>query len=175
MNHTKDAVTICFILSDDTEAVDVGQARERQLFFLHLTPDRVGLFSAPDNLGLDARFVELKVHVVCDSINHIVGFVLQRNETAHDRGAALWIENFERKVFKLFAHPLHTHTARKRSVNVHGLTRFLRLFFRAHGFDRAHVVQTVSQFDKNHAQIARHGDEQLAEVLGLFCLGGGEL
>ena len=39
----------------------------------------------------------------------------------------------------------------------------------------AHIVQAVGQFDQNHPQIARHGDQQFAEVLGLLGLGGGQL
>ena len=34
--------------------------------------------------------------------------------------------------------------------------------------ERAHIVQTVAQLDEDDASVPRHGDEQLAEVLGLL-------
>ena len=67
---------------------------------------------------------------------------------------------------------MHTHATRKRRVDVHRLTGFLDLFVIAHGLDRAHVVQTVGEFDQGHAQIARRRHEQLAEVFRLLSFVG---
>ena len=39
---------------------------------------------------------------------------------------------------------------------------------------RAHVVQAVGELDQDDADVVDHGQEHLAEVLGLALLGGGE-
>ena len=48
-------------------------------------------------------------------------------------------------------------------------------FGRCHRLHRAHIVQTVGQLDQDDADIARHCQQHLAEILGLRFHFGGEL
>jgi len=41
--------------------------------------------------------------------------------------------------------------------------------------ERAHVVKPVGELDQDDAHVARHGEQHLAEVLGLRVLGALEL
>ncbi len=41
--------------------------------------------------------------------------------------------------------------------------------------ERAHVVQAVGELDEQHADVARDGDQKLAEILGLLGLLGHEV
>ena len=46
---------------------------------------------------------------------------------------------------------------------------------RLHVPERAHVVQAIGELDQQDADVARYGDQQLAEVLGLLGLLGDEV
>ena len=81
----------------------------------------------------------------------------------------------KRQILKFLAHPLHTHATGQGRIDFHGLAGLLRLLFRLHRLDRAHVVQTVGQLDQDHPQVLRHRHEQLAEVFGLLRFGVGQL
>ena len=160
---------------DQPEPVDVGKPGEPHLLLLHLAPDGVRLLCAPEHPGLDPGFLELLLHVGRDPADHVPGLFLKRYEAPHDRVARLGIQDPEREVLEFVAHRLHAHPARERRVDVHGLARLLLLLFRRHGPDGAHVVEPVGELDENHAQVLRHRDEQLAEVLRLLRLRRREL
>ncbi len=108
-------------------------------------------------------------------VDHVPALALQRDEAADDRRARLGVEDAERQVLQLLAHPLHAHPAGERRVDVHRLARLLALLVGAHRPDRAHVVQPVGELDQDHPQVLGHRHEELAEVLGLLGLGRGEL
>ena len=108
-------------------------------------------------------------------MNHVAGFALQGDEAADNRLATFWVQNTKRQILKLFAHPLHTHAARERRIDIHGLARFLHLLFLPHRLDGAHVVQAVGQLDQNHAQVLGHRHEQFAEIFRLFGFAAGQL
>ena len=171
VDRPEGAVAVFFRGGDDAKAVDVGQAGEALLLLLHLAPDRIGFLGPAKDLGFDIRLFQLYPHIAGDALDHIAGVALQGDEAANDRGARLGVEHPKGEVFKLFAHPLHAHAARQRRIDVHRLPRLFDLLVRAHGFDRAHVVQTVGELDEDDAQVLGHRHEKLAEILGLFGLG----
>ena len=49
------------------------------------------------------------------------------------------------------------------------------LAFRLQVLQRAHVVQAVGQLDEDHAHVRHHGQQHLADVLGLAVFAVGEL
>ncbi len=175
MNCPKHAVAIGLCRSQNPETIDVGQAAKAKVLFLHLTPDRIGLFRATNDLCRQTRFFQLDAHIGRNLFDHIACLALQHDKAAHDRIARLGIQNAKGQIFQLFTHPLHTHATRKRRIDIHGFAGLLDLLVRAHGFDCAHVVQTVGQLHQGDAQIAAGRHKQLAEILGLLCLGTREL
>ena len=145
------------------------------ILLLHLAPDGIGSLGAPDDFGLDTCSCQLNTHVPRDPVDHITTLFLQHDKAAHDGFAAIRVEHLERQILQLFPHPMHPHATRKRGIDIHRLPRFLRLFFGAHCFDRAHIVQPVGQLDQNDTQIFGHRHEELAEVFGLLGLKAGQL
>ena len=101
-------------------------------------------------------------------MDDISSLTLQGHKPADNRLPTFRIQDAERQIFQLFAHPLHAHATGERRVYVHRLTGLLGLFVRTHRLDRAHIVETVSEFDQNNPQVFGHGHEQLAKVLGLL-------
>ena len=175
MNGPERAVAIILGAGDHAKAVDVRQPREPHLLFLHLAPDRIRLLGTAKDIGLDARLVQFVPHVAGDPLDHIAGLALQGDEPADDAGARLGVEHAKGQILEFFAHPLHTHAPRQRPIDIHGFTRLLRLLFRAHRLDGAHIVKPVGKLDQNDPQILGHRHEQLAEILGLLGLGIREL
>ncbi len=53
-------------------------------------------------------------------------------------------------------------------VDLEGLEGLLLLLLLPHVFERPHVVQTVGELDDDDADVLRHGDEHLADVLRLL-------
>ena len=175
MDHPQRAVAVRDRLADHAKAVDVRQAREFQILLLHLAPDRIGLLGAAKDIRLDLLALQLGADIGGDLMHHVTRFALQRQEPPHDRPARFGVQDLEGQILQLLAHPLHAHPARQRRVNLHRLTRLLRLLFHRHRLDRAHVVQTVGQLHQDHPQVLRHRHEQLAEVLRLLVLRRGQL
>ena len=61
----------------------------------------------------------------------------------------------------------HAKAVRERGVDLERLSRDALLRLGLHVLERPHVVDAVAQLDEEHTDVARHGDEHLAEVLRL--------
>ena len=170
MDRTEDHVAILHVLGDHPKPVDIGQTRKAQTLLLHLAPDRIGLLGPAEHVGLDADLVEFMTDIMGDLVDHVAGFALERDEAADDRAAPLRVQHAKGKVLKLLAHPVHPHAPGEGRIDIHRLARLLYLLFRALILDRAHIVQPVGELHQDHPEIARHGDQELAEILRLLGL-----
>ena len=81
----------------------------------------------------------------------------------------------EGEVFELAAQLAHAEAVRERSVDLERLARDALLLLRAQVLERAHVVQAVGELDDDHAHVGDHGEQHLADVLGLVVFAVGEL
>ena len=86
-----------------------------------------------------------------------------------------WIQCFQAQIFKLHAHLVHPKAHGDRRIDIQCLTGNALDFFAIQYAQSAHVVQSVSQFDKNDADIPRHSQRHFLEVLSLSELNGVEL
>ena len=168
MDGTKRAIAVVFAMRDDSKPINIRKPGKALVLLLHFAPDGIGLLRATDHFGIDPSLFKLVAHVASDPLDHITGFALQRNEPPHDRRSAFGVQHMEGEVFQFFPHPLHAHPPGQRCKNLHRFTRLLGLLFRLHCLDGAHVVQAVSQLDKDHSQIFRHRHKKLAEVFRLL-------
>ena len=72
----------------------------------------------------------------------------------------------EGQILQLVLHLLHAHALGERRIDLQGLQRDAPALVRIlHEVERLHVVQTVGQFHQQDADIRRHGEHELAEVL----------
>ena len=81
----------------------------------------------------------------------------------------------EGELLELLAHALHAHAAGERRIDLERLLGDALAALRLHVLERAHVVQAVGELDQQHADVARDGDQELAEVLRLLGLLGDEV
>ena len=80
----------------------------------------------------------------------------------------------EGEVFELAAKLSHAESVGEWGVDVEGFAGDLLLFFGIEVFERPHVVQAVGELDDDDAYVADHGEEHLADVLGLVIFAVGE-
>ena len=88
------------------------------------------------------------------------------------RLVGLGLEHLEGQVLEL---PLDLPDAQalgERRVDLGGLARDAQLLVDGQRAQRAHVVQPVGELDEDDADVLRHGQEHLADVLGLLLLVG---
>jgi hypothetical protein len=75
----------------------------------------------------------------------------------------------EGKIFELVLHLLHAHALGERGVDLQRLQRdAAALVDILDVVQRLHVVQAVGELDEQHADIGRHGQHQLAEILRML-------
>ena len=81
----------------------------------------------------------------------------------------------ERQFLELAISLVEAEPVRDRRVDVERFAGDAHALVRDHRFHRAHVVQAVCQLDQDHAHVARHRQQHLAERFGLRFLAGREL
>ena len=86
----------------------------------------------------------------------------------------LGLEVLEGQVLELVLDLAHAQPAGQGRVDVHGLAGDAHAALLGQVLEGAHVVQAVGELDQDDPDVVHHGQEQLAEVLGLALLGGGE-
>jgi hypothetical protein len=91
-------------------------------------------------------------------------------ECALDDAIALGIEALEAKVLELQLHGVQPEPFGHRRVNVECFARDLAALGGRQRFDRAQVMGAVGELDQDHAQVAHHREQHLAEVLRLRLL-----
>ena len=87
----------------------------------------------------------------------------------------LGVQVAQRVVLELALHPVDAEAVRQRRVDVERLLRDLVLPLGRQVSERAHVVRAVGELDQDDADVARHREEHLAEVLRLLLLAAGEV
>ena len=80
------------------------------------------------------------------------------------------IQIAKRQILELRFQPINTEPMRDRRVNLHRLARDLLLPVSRQMVERAHVVQPIGELDQHDADVVRHRDDHLAEILGLLFL-----
>ena len=72
----------------------------------------------------------------------------------------------EAEILQLGLELVHAQALRNRRVDLQGFQGNATARLRLHGAEGSHVVQTIGQLDQNHAQVACHRQQHLAEALG---------
>jgi hypothetical protein len=93
-----------------------------------------------------------------------------RLDQARDLAVRPGVERLERQVLELPLDLLDAEAVRERRVDLEGLGRDPSLPVGREHRERAHVVQPVGELDEQDADVARHRDDHLADVLSLLLL-----
>ena len=87
----------------------------------------------------------------------------------------LGVQVAQRVVLELALDPVDAEPVRERRVDVERLLRDVALPLRRQVLQRPHVVGAVGELDQDDADVARHREDHLAEVLRLLLLAAGEV
>ena len=109
-----------------------------------------------------------------DDLGDVGGARAGRLRHARDQLAVLGrLEVAERQILELDLHPLDAEAVGQRRVDLQRLARDALLLLARHVLQRAHVVDAIGELDQDDADVARHRQQHLAEVLGLALLARG--
>ena len=156
----------------DAERHDVGKLLETDILALHLAPDRVRTLLAAGYLRIaDAALAQYAIECRNDPRDEIAALLAQEGEARLQALPRIGIELGESEILELVLHAMHADALGERRVNVHRLARdAASLVVVLDVVERLHIVQAVGELDEEDANVFRHRQHQLAEVLRLLRL-----
>jgi hypothetical protein len=171
MHDTERAVTVLDGIHQHADGDDVVDLAEFLLAADHLLVDAVRVLGASGDLRLHAEWREL----ACEDLGHVahegVPLLMVARQPRFDQVVVVRIQLHERKVLELSLDFPDTEAMRERRVDVERFAADAQPALGGVPVDGAHVVEPVTELDEHHAHVLRHGDEHLADVLGLVRLG----
>ncbi len=96
-------------------------------------------------------------------------------DTFADDAVTIRIQRAEAEILQLGLELVHAQALRDRCVDLQRLARDAATRFAVLGPQRTHVVQAVGELDQDHAQVARHRQQHLAEAFRVGFLATAEL
>ena len=138
----------------------------------HLVVDRVQALFAAEHTGLDVRFLQLAANTVEDLRKEFPAIAADCAQSPRQHAETHRVDVLEGEILQM---PRDVAQTQARSDGHVDLERFLGDALALLGADLRHrlqVVAAIGQFDEHDAQIARHGHQHLAEILGLRVLVG---
>ena len=149
------------------ERHDVGELLEADVPLGHLAPDRIGMLLAAHHLGLDAVRLEMRLDAPADAADQVAAAALvQRRQPLGDRFIGVGLELLEGERLHLGHELVHADPLGERRVDIHRLLGdAAALLLALDVMERAHVVQPVGELHQQHADVVRHGEQELAQIL----------
>lgn len=161
-------------VDDDAKAVHVEHLRERQLLVAHLAVDAVDRLFAPGDLGVELRVGHRALRGLENLADHFAAIAARGLHGLLERRVAMRIEVREAHVLQLAIRIVQTEPVRDRRIDVERFARDAATLFHRHRAERAHIVQAVGELHEDHAHVARHREQHLAEVFRLRFLATAE-
>ena len=133
------------------------------------------VFSRPEMPHLDAGFLERGFDLALHFLDQVAPAVAGLGDCLAQHGVAPGPQMAEGQFLQLAVGQVQTQPVGDRRVNLQRLRRNARPLFARHVIERAHVVRAIGQLDQDDPHVARHGQQHLAERLGLALFAGVEL
>ena len=172
VHGTKHAITGIHLISNDTEGKYIGDVFERALLQLHLLVDAVQMLLAANDPAGQAFALETGHQRRFDLRHQLFAMAADAFHCGFDQRCPHRIQHAKAQLLELHADVVHAKTIGDGGVDIDGFLGDAAALLGTQHFQRAHVVQTVGQFDEDDANVFRHRQRHLLEVLGLhFGLG----
>ena len=149
---------------DDPDRHQVEDLVVADLLLLDLVPDAVEVLRAALDLGADSFRVEPFAQLGDGQLDLFLALAARPNHLLNELAVLLRLDVLEGQVLEL---PLEVPDAEAVRKGREYLQRFLgdaALALRRELVQCLHVVQAVRQLDDHHPHVARHGEEDLADV-----------
>ncbi len=168
-------VAVGHVLHEHAEGDEVLHLLEVAAGLLHLAPDGVDVLDAALDVDGEAALDEHLAQALGDVVDVAVAVLGLLAHLARQLRVGVGVQVLEAQVLQLGLEPVDAEAAGERRVDLEGLARDALLRLELHVLEGAHVVEAVGELDEEHADVARHGHEHLAEALGLLVLLAGEV
>ena len=165
------AVAVPQVVDEHAQRVDVVDLAELRALALHLAVDAVDVLRAARELGARCRPRRARP----PSASFARWTYASRawrwlSSWRGQRPVGLGLEHLEGEVLELPLELPDPEPLRERRVDLGGLARDAQLLLGGQRPERAHVVEPVGELDEDDADVLRHREEHLADVLGLLLL-----
>lgn len=128
------------------------------------------VFFAPGHLGRNASVGQRTLGRFENAAHDFASIAARGLHRFLERGIPERRTDTETQFLQLPIRRIQAEAVRDRGINLHRLAGNAAPLLRRHVVERAHVVRAIGQLDENHAHIARHREQHLAEALGLRLL-----
>ena len=163
------------LVDDHAQAIDVDDVGERGALARHLLVDAVEMFLARFDFARYLGLLQRGADLLGDLAEEFLLVAARALQRALEHAIALRIGGLEAEVFELELEVVQPETLGDRRIDLERFARNGPAPRRLHRVDRAHVVRAVRELDEDHAQIAHHREDHLAERFRLRFLAALEL
>ena len=169
MDDSQRLVALFQIVDDDPKGHDVGQLFKTDILVLHLFPDRIRRFFAPDDGRLQPARVQGCGQFIMDPFGQHIPLLAQEIQAGDDRITGIGVNFGERHIFQFVLQFLHADAFSQGREDVHSFhgdaAAFICVLDEMQG---PHVVQPVGQLNQQNADVLGHGEQQFTEIFGLL-------
>ena len=134
--------------------------------FLHLLVDGVEVLGAALHAQVQVAPLRCLGDLLAELLQEGVALRPRRRHEPLEVFVHARVQVLHRQVFQLGADPVQAQAPRQRTVDVHALARDADAVVLAQRLQGAHVVQLVGELDQDHAHVAHHREQHLADRLG---------
>jgi len=173
MHESEDGVAVLHGGYDEPDGKEIVDLLNAFLLFFHFLMDAVQVFRPAFDLRFNARFNGLVVHFLDDALDVFLALAPFLGDLFDQIVIGFVIQIPEAQIFQFPFDAVHAEAVRKRRVDLLRFAGGLHLFLLRLELEGPHVVEPVRQLDDDDADVLRHGQQHLAEILRLFLLLGG--
>ena len=177
VHRPKRRVALAEVFDHNSDRKDVIDLREVRVLSGHLLVDGVQVLRTTGELCMNARTLQLWTEHLNRSRDICSPSIAAHVNKSGELVISLGLERLKGEVLKLPLHLPDAETLRQWRVDLKGLARNAPLLLNAERRERAHIVQAVAKLDQHDADVLRHRQEHLADVLRMLLFRGkcGEL
>src|SRR5690606_30434338 len=161
------AAFLALALEHDADREEVVDLVEPLLLALHLPVDGGDALRAAVDREREPGLLQFLPDRLDEGPDELLALLPGLVEPARDLAVGLGLDVFEAEVLELGLHLVEPEAVRERHEEVLRLARDLELLALRERVERAHVVEAVGELDQDDADVRRHREHELADVLGL--------
>ena len=137
------------------------------MLFAHLAIDAVEMLFAALDVGVDAGRRQRLADGVEDLADHLAAVAACAFDGLGQHAVTQRMGMAEGQFLQLAVERIQAQAVGDRRIDIERFARDAAPLLGPHGVQRPHVVQAVGQLDQDHAHVARHRQQHLAEIFRL--------
>ena len=167
VHETQGPITGVIAIDDHAKAIDVDHLMQGNALRAHLAVDAVQVLLASLDAAVDPGLRERALERDRDRLQEFLLVAARLLELPFQHLVAVGVQRHEPQVLEFKLDRVQAQALGDRGVDLERLTRDAPSLQRRHCTERAHVVHPVGELDHDHADVAHHREQHLAEALRL--------